>query len=271
MEENLEQKILSWLNTQGYGVEMKVATSLNAAGCEVIQSWFYSDPETGNSREIDVVGQMNDEIGLLKLHSVIECKKSSKPWVLFTSDRATFNRVRSFAIMTDEALGAIINNIQRMIEIDWFRKDGRVAYGITEAFTSKNDETFKAGMTATKAALALLKSEANPSGRNILSFFFPTVVLDGRLFECYLGADGGPVLGEVDSAFLLFPIRLSEYVGASVRIVTLGAFNRYCEEFTSVYHSLRREIAEEIAKLAASLGIKPEVLHDVMKDSRNLD
>jgi hypothetical protein len=197
-EKTLDQKILSWLDTQGYGVEMKVATALNAAGYQVVQSWFYTDPETGTSREIDVVGRMTDAVGFLTVYSVIECKKSSKPWVLFTSEQTMFNRILSFATMTDNARGAISRNVQSMLEIDWFRKDGRVAYGITEAFTSKEDETFKAGMAVTKASVALLKREANSSDRGFLSFFFPTVILDGRLFECYLGVDGSPIVEETD-------------------------------------------------------------------------
>lgn len=261
-EETLEQKIITWLNTQGYGVEMKVATSLIAAGYQVIQSWFYSDPETGSSREIDVVGRINDAIGLLNIYSVVECKRSSKPWIVFTSEKATFNRVLSFAITTKEARNAIIDNIEQMIEIDWFKKEGRVAYGITEAFTSKEDETFKAGMAATKAAIALLQDEVISPDRSVLSLFFPTVVLDGRLFECYLGPDSIPLVEQIDSVYLLFPIRLGPYTGTSVRIVTLNAFESYCNELSSTYGLLRRLFSREIKKLSDSLGIPSEPLHD---------
>ncbi len=207
MKENLNEKILAWLNTQGYDLEMRVAMSLSDVGFQIVQSDIYEDPETGISREIDVVGRMNDPVGFVYLNPVIECKKSSKPWVVFTTDKASFNRVHEFAIMTDAGRKAISNNIDQMLGINWFRKDGRTGYGITEAFTSKDKESFKAGMQATKAAIALLKESEQWEG-NFLSFYFPTVVLDGRLFECYLGADGLPRLDEVDSAVLRFPIRL---------------------------------------------------------------
>jgi hypothetical protein len=261
-EKPLNQKILSWLGTQGYGVEMEVAKSLSAAEFQVVQSWFYTDPETETSREIDVVGRMADAVGLLSVYAVIECKKSSKPWVLFTSEQAAFNRVSSLAIMTDDTRGAIAENIQSMLEIDWFRKDGRVAYGITEAFTSKEDATFRAGMTVTKASVALLKREVNSSGRGFLSLFFPTVVLDGRLFECYLGSDSNPIVEETDSGFLLFPIKLGDYGGTSVRVVTLSSLNSYCNDIGSLYHSLKRVLSGEIAKAASSLGISLEASLD---------
>ncbi len=261
-EENVEWKILSWLNTQGYDVEMKVATALHAAGFQVVQSSFYSDPQTGSSREIDVVGRMSDMVGLLYIYPVVECKKSSKPWVVFTSEQTMYNRLRSFAIMTDRALNAVAKNIQRMIEFNWFRKDGRVGYGITEAFTSKGDETFKAGVAATKACIALLKNETDSSSHGFLSFFFPTVALDGHLFECYLGSDGHYIVEEIDSAFVLFPIELGNTIGAGIRIVTLKALDTYCKDLNSIYQSLRRELGGEIAELATSLGIPLKALRD---------
>jgi hypothetical protein len=264
-EEPLDQKVLSWLNTQGYGVEMKVATSLSAAGYEVLQSSFYSDPETGTSREIDVIGRKHDKVGLIYIYPVIECKKSSKPWVVFTSEQVSYNRIWSFGIMSDTAREAINNNIESMTKVDWFMNVGRVGYGITEAFTSREDETFKAGMTATKASLALLKRETTSSPR-FMSFFFPTVVIDGRLFECYLKSDGSAVVAEIDSAFLLFPIILGQHTGSSIRIVTLATFDRYCQDLNAVYHSLKRELAGDITQLATSIGLRPEMLHDLLFD-----
>jgi hypothetical protein len=251
-EENLDQKILSWLNTQGYGAEMQVAKLLSTKGFDVVKSSFYDDPETGISREIDVIGRMNDDIGILNVYSVIECKKSSKPWVVFTSEKAGFNRLLSFAIMTNNAREAIISNLDQIIGIDWFKKNGRIGYGITEAFTSKEDETFKAGIAATKAAIATVKEETNSS----MSFLFPTVVLDGRLFESYLGEDGSPIVAEVDAVFLKFPIKLGNHFGSSVRIVTLKAFDNYCVELSSVYDLLKKELSVEVNKLTESIGIR---------------
>ena len=93
-------------------------------------------------------------------------------------------------------------------------------------------------MTATKASISLVKNETNSLRSEFLSFFFPTVVLDGRLFESYLEQNGNPVVAEIDLAFLLFPIRIGENSGSTVRIVTIKAFDRYCTEISSVYHSL---------------------------------
>lgn len=261
-KESLNQKIISWLQTQGYGVEMNVAQSLNANGIKVVQSWLYDDPESGGSREIDVVGRVDDIVGLLNVWSVIECKKSSKPWILFTSKQTGFNRIHSFAITTDKARETISKKVLKMVENDWFRKDQHLAYGITEAFTSKEDATFKAGMTATKASISIMINETKSTSYNAFSFFFPTVVLDGDLFECYLDNTGNPIVTEIDSGFLVFPIKLSEYNGASVRIVTLKSFEKYCQELLSVYNFLKNSLSDEIIELGTSLGHPSDVLID---------
>jgi hypothetical protein len=82
------------------------------------------------------------------------------------------------------------------------------------------------------------------------------VVLDGRLFESYLGEDNNPIIAEVESAVLLFPIKLGKHIGSSVRIVTLKAFDRYCDDLKSVYHFLKKELSVEENVLAESIGIR---------------
>jgi hypothetical protein len=270
-EEELKTKVLTWLSTQGYGTEMKVATAFTRGGFEVGQSWFYSDPDTSISREIDIFVRLADMIGLLGVYSTVECKKSSKPWVLFTTDRAPFNRINSLAIMSDPARQAVALNIPKLVEHDWIRKDGRLAYGITEAFTSKEDDTFKAAMTATKAAIAMLNDKKSRHPQATLEFYFPTVVFDGVLFECYLEQDSNPVLREIDSAFLLYPVRLGEHSGSSVRIVTLSAIDRHCAELKGLYKFLKRELQTAILQAGVAIGLKEETIFLGMQLEQSVD
>jgi hypothetical protein len=238
-EPNLVQKILEWLNTQGFATEMRVAKHLSSLRFDILKSSYYDDPETGISREIDVIGRLTDSIGLLSVYAVIECKKSSKPWVVFSSDRSGFNRIQSFAIMTPNASKVVLQNLSKMQKIEWFRKRGRIGYGIATAFDSREDETFKAGMSATKAAISIAKKETTLPDGDLHHFLFPTVVLDGQLFECYLGEDGNPIVAEIDSAPLLFPVRIGGYHGAAIQIVTASSFGHYCVELSSTYGALK--------------------------------
>lgn len=259
-DKDLNAKILKWLEGQGYGLEMKVAAALGVAGFDLAQSTYYEDPQTGVSREIDVVGRMTDihMIGLLSVYPVVECKKSAKPWVLFTSESVGFNRILSFAIMNEVAIEAVTENLSRLVEeVDWFRKDGRLAYGATEAFSAGKDAVFQAATQVTKASIAHLRQTG---GDRLLSFFFPTIVLDGRLFECYLGSEGEPIVAEVDSAFLNFPVQIGGHHGASVRIVTFQALDTYCKDIASVYHSLAEHLRDSMVEQAVSMGMPSEAL-----------
>ena len=54
MENDLEKRVADWLKTQGYPLEMRVASALREVGFDVSQSEYYNDPDTQTSREIDV-------------------------------------------------------------------------------------------------------------------------------------------------------------------------------------------------------------------------
>jgi hypothetical protein len=260
-DEFLSEKIHSWLETQGYTTEMQVAKTLRKANFDVLQSHYYDDPETGVSREIDVVGRIIDNGGLLEVYSIIECKKSQKPWVLFSSDFSVSNRINSFAVMGEIARTAVSKNIQELIKNTWLRKEGHVAYAITEAFTNKEDIAFKAGLSATKAAIALSKSK-NFGGEGALYFYFPTVVFDGQLFECYLDNDGNSIVSEISSTFLNFQIKFRDHQGASIHIVRLDAFENYCKELETTFNQLKQVLKLERMELALKSGMNPNLVED---------
>ena len=69
-DEELSKKVHSWLETQGYATEMKVAMQLKKYNFGVLQSFYYDDPETNISREIDVIARSIDNGGLLEMFSV---------------------------------------------------------------------------------------------------------------------------------------------------------------------------------------------------------
>ena len=247
---------------------MKVAKTLAAAGFDVLQSSFYTDPETGTSREIDVIGRLSNLLGFVFIYPIIECKKSSKPWVIFTSDCTSFNRIRSFAIMTVETRKSIIETIfksSKMLQHEWFVQDGRVGFGITEAFTSREDTPFKAGLTSMKGSIAQLKKDTESNSLGNFAFYFPTVVLDGRQFECFLGEDQKTNIKEISSTFLLFPIEINKLIGSGIRVVTLNAFDAYCNDLLDLQNLLWNELQDEIKELGLSMGIEPEIFDEFMK------
>jgi len=86
----LEIKIVNWLESQGYPLEMIVALAFEKAGISVSSSEYYEDPGSGEPREIDVSASRRYLIGKHNLFDTscqIECKLSrDKPWIVFTSE-----------------------------------------------------------------------------------------------------------------------------------------------------------------------------------------
>jgi len=58
-EKPLEEKLLDWLKSEGYSLQMRTAQVFKEAGFDVSQSQCYLDPESDDLREIDVVASIN--------------------------------------------------------------------------------------------------------------------------------------------------------------------------------------------------------------------
>jgi hypothetical protein len=244
-KDELKNKIQAWIEEQGYPLEMKVASTLIESGFEVRQSFYYTDPESKEVREIDVVGSSTEIIDFVDVHFVIECKATSKPWILFTSENTftNFNKYFAYCLYSEEGKKRFIDktmSIQKLGDrLTWFDKKGRNGYAITEAFTSSVDNTYKAAMSTLKASVALKASE-DKGKRKPLTFIFPVIVVDGYLFEGYLDSNGNLVIDEIERGFLHFPKQINEVTGTTIYISTLN----YLPQFIVEAKKMTEEIKE---------------------------
>lgn len=244
MKEDLKTKIAKWLETQGYPLEMKVASALSQQGFFVNQSAYYTDPETNTTREIDVIASMRDDIGFFEVTFVIECKSTrEKPWVLFTSDNhVDGNRLLRYAIKSPKTLkmlvGKYTQNMESVLGLKWFTKENRLAYGAATAFSSGEDPAYKGIMGALKASMGLCNEQSSVEP---LRFVFPVVILEGRLFESYLNKNGKDEINEIDEGFVVYHREIAGYHCSSVHIVTSNFLEKFCKE--------AKETVEEIKSL----------------------
>jgi hypothetical protein len=91
-QNSLPDKVLEWLNEQGYPTEFQVANICDRHGFRVFQGYHVRGEDPDVPREIDVLAQ-TDRIStnnyLIRVCHVIECKWSKdKPWVVLTSPHA---------------------------------------------------------------------------------------------------------------------------------------------------------------------------------------
>jgi len=249
----IKGKISKWLKSQGYPLEMKVSSSLRKQNFEVHQSWYYPDPETEKPREIDILALRSETYGILGVEFLIECKHSKKPWVLFSSEQTleSYNRLFSFGVLSKDAKKALIkhtsNNIKKVSEIPWFIKEGKVAYGLTQAFGSGNDVTYQATLSSLKAAISRkIEREKGKYSISEFTFSFPVVIVEGQLFECYFSSDDRIKLAEIDQAFYHFPVRINDMPGTTIRIVSTKGIDKFCNEARQIFEKLTELFKEEI-------------------------
>lgn len=235
MENDLKKKVTTWLETQGYPLEMRVASALREVGFDVSQGEYYDDPETQTAREIDVIAVKRDKYGLLEISIVVECKKSAdKPWVLFTSEmhESGKNKIFTYAIMSVSAREKLIKKVidKSTRDLLWLNKPKRTAYGMAVAFAKGEDPAYKAALSALKASISQNNSSTDTDLSRSLRFIFPVLVMDGNLFEAYLDKRGNTVVQEIDEGAVTYYREISGCPVSSVRIVTTKRLDSFCEE-----------------------------------------
>ena len=138
-EKPLNKKVAEWLDSQGYPLEMKVASTLRDSGFRVQHSAHYIDPETSKSREIDIIcTAIGDRYGMADIHFVIECKSTKQPWIIFTAEytRESYIALRALAITSEKASDFITDNAENLYDsLAWVTKKGRVGYSMTQALS----------------------------------------------------------------------------------------------------------------------------------------
>ena len=213
---DLRTQVKSWLEHQGYPLEMEVASVFLNAGFATSQSVFYADPQEGTPREIDVVATQIRAFkqSTLSVTFMVECKRSvDRPWVALSTHALQPDARRTLMWRVASEYGAefLVRASRRsdVRELALLAGARRPAYGLTEALKERKDSadaSYTAVMSVAKAAHSraaemrrLLHGDDASS-----AIVFPVVVVDGPLFEFRLQPSGERELDPVDRATLFW-------------------------------------------------------------------
>ncbi|MBU4233078.1 MAG: hypothetical protein L6277_01015 [Desulfobacterales bacterium] len=241
-DEEFRKKIHDWLSSQGYPLEMQVSLAFKQSGFSIRQSNFYADPETGESREIDVIATTEDLSWSKYVSYVIECKVSrDKPWVLFTTENLFegWNIFFTRAVLTEEARNVLIKAFSEDKDnpkFEWLREKLLSGYGLTQAFTSGRDIPHEAIMSVSKGAIAR-KVEQDKRAGGVFDVIFPVIIIDGRLFECFLDNSCSVQIREIEEGVLFSPRSIGGTLTSCIRLVTIKSlpeFSRKAYEMAKV-------------------------------------
>jgi len=241
MSEDEIKRILGDMEKQGFPLEVQTSQILEAHGWEVTNQAAYLDYEEKKYRTVDIIAEKNILLTpklTLDLWLVIECKKSTKPWVFYASDfdlnkpetrRKAVSSTQFFIsqLAYQKKLHKKLLNLvnQFMLENHFLSPIfGKLAHIPFEPFTEgQGGSIHKATMQVCNAILDLENRRFQefelPTPYGII--FMPLIVLDGRLYtyknEKLNSEDALNYYATyADSAFML-------------EIVTKGFLNAYLE------------------------------------------
>lgn len=222
--------VQSWLDEQGFPLEMKTASAFRSAGFEVRQSSYYIDPESGKGREIDVLATDPDPymIGATRIVFVIECKTSKKPWLLLQSPDTLIGYLRyaAFGVLSESALKAFLQHQEWIENLPWLKKPPLAGYAFRQALGDK-DVAYSAVITVAKACKDIVGQE---DGFPRFTLAFPVIVIDSPLISCSMLKNGKLRLKEVDSGEFLFLMAVPNHFGSCIRVVTESALPAFAKE-----------------------------------------
>lgn len=242
----VHEKVLSWINKTGFPLEMEAAKAFRNAGFEVRQSATHLDPEEQKGREIDVLAQDPDWIGVTDIYFVIECKSSDKPWVVLVADDvlSNFNKTHAFAVTSSDAKEEMSSawrndkEFKRLLD-----KPTRCGYSFRQALAAKNDRAYTAAISVLKACAGLTR-ERTASALKRFAFALPVIVVDTPIFECALNSSGDIELVEVDESDFLFSAHMPNEVACCIKVIKkekLQEFSLFAKETAD---SLRQLMGE---------------------------
>ena len=230
----LAPKVKEWIEKTGFPLEMEAASAFDREGFEVIQSYIYADSQLEKSREIDVYARDPDVAGVIDIGFVLECKASTKPWVVLkqSTGPVQYNMLHSFALTSQAALDRLVTRIFKPPIPEYVQAGATAGYGLRQAFADDGESNGAVCLPLLKVGTEIVRNNGVPQLPRH-AFCFPALIVSSPLFECTLLANGELSVAEVESSSFLLQAHIPQTVGCKVSIVTrrhLPAFARQARE-----------------------------------------
>ncbi len=216
----LRDKVREWLDKQGYPHELTVGRVFEKHGWYADHQVWYTDQSTGATREIDLVVTKwligGPERTKVAFSLVVECKRSlAKPWVVLSSPipnmlflRHPFPKWLSY----DADLVARVDG-RATPPAALLPPKNRIGHAVVAAFTDPKDGAPMSPYSALRSVVGATHAkdhedaDVSLAGSDSITVYAPLVVVDGRLFECFLNDDTAsePIVEETAHACVILP------------------------------------------------------------------
>lgn len=254
--DDLTARMEKWLDEQGYPLEMRATRVLRASGVTASPSWYFTDPETGQQRESDILAEARepiDDFTSVQVLATVECKSSNaKPWILLR-DHVSLGRkgriAHRFTAPSHEWYQELLDDpeLQSAPLLGGYEPYG---FALVRAFAGGNEDVAYGAMLATaKAALGVCAwlDDVAPLSRSATSFrlystVLPVILIDAPLYECWLDKDGEVLLRPTKRGTVIWGYQMNLDVAPRtiVTILTMEAL----ADFGSDMEATAKRLAE---------------------------
>lgn len=249
-----KQELLKRIKESGFPLELRISAFLQRNSYSVAHAVYYVDKDEDKAREIDLralksyVFKIGGTDYQLRLCFLIECKKSTKPWVIFSSEKTIEDYSGMFpscSVIHNRGEAALrgLDFGERPFSGFILPRRGRSFF---EPFKGNRDRSgtaiYTALVSSCKAAIATRDSNF-AAGGHVVCFYYPVVVFEGCLFEAYL-EDGEIILREANTVLVTFYYQSSKYKDASftIPVLTENRLSVLCQSADSDFRSLQTQI-----------------------------
>jgi len=213
------EKIKKEIKEGGIPLQIYSSVILNKLGWYVKQNSFYNlfNKKGESEREIDVIAERESFLNRFNDILILECKKSTKPWVFFKQGRIGENPFVVTAISKEKF--RIYDFIKSQFKRFHYLDKNVYTYFHT-AFFKENDkeEQYSPIHKAIKQALGGFNFIANQNAdffaKNIVTtdgcFLYPIIVLDGKLISADVKEDGEIDMEETNHISLILNFEMEE-------------------------------------------------------------
>lgn len=237
------EKILELAAKGGFDTELKIAAILSGNGWKPSQSVYYLDKDESVGRELDVYAYkgFNDTKEEPKLSCYlqlsIEAKKTSQPFIFFTSPANSFEGGKGFGMLRwCHNVGNTVLDYNQIESRKPLSKHERLGRSYM-AFKGGGEQQIRSGLLSSlKGAIHYTETcdeRYNDTSRDIC-FFLPMLIVEGDLFECFY-EDGNDELTvqQVQSLVHLQNYASPKYgmLSQSIHVLTLQEFERTLPDY----------------------------------------
>jgi hypothetical protein len=249
---DLVARVHAWVDTQGYAVEHRAASILAAKGFVSRQGMTYRDPIVEKVREIDVVARDRRGVNGAEFHLVVECKRSTHPWVTRTTAATILQKggVAWLPVATD-AVRELLQTHRRVL--DAFPIARPVPFDVVEAKLGRNAPNPGSSSVPNAAYGALAQVVSAAAGLLLSAGQFPNpavmhpiVVFDGDLFRASFEDGAVSRVEPIEWERIHWSGAPNLTTPVVVDVVTLPAFPPYVDALKSEIEELNYELRQAV-------------------------